>query len=33
MIQSSDIRPLKQHLLDLNFGQGMIVWQGLTPYS
>jgi nitrite reductase (NADH) large subunit len=29
MIQGSDIRPLKHHLLDPNFGQGTMVWNAL----
>lgn len=33
MLQGSDIRPLKHHLLDPNFGQGMMVWQAVTPYT
>lgn len=31
MIQQSDVRPLKHHLLDPNFGQGMMVWQAVAP--
>jgi NAD(P)H-nitrite reductase large subunit len=33
MIQGSDVRPIKHHLLDPNFGQGMMVWQALAPYA
>ena len=33
MIQRRDIRPLKTHLLDSNFGQGMMVWQAIAPYT
>jgi len=33
MLQGSDIRPLKHHLLDPNFGQGMMVWQAIAPYA
>ena len=32
MIQATDIRPLKGHLLDPNFGQGMMVWQAMANY-
>lgn len=32
MLQGSDIQPLKRHLLDPNFGQGMLAWQAITPY-
>ena len=32
MIQGSDIRPIKQYLLDPNFGQGVMVWQAMTPF-
>ena len=32
MLQGSDIQPLKGHLLDPNFGQGMLVWQAIAPY-
>lgn len=33
MLERGDIRPVKQHLLDPNFGQGMMVWQALAPYT
>jgi NAD(P)H-nitrite reductase large subunit len=33
MIQQSDIRSLKHHLLDPNFGQGMMVWQAVGAYA
>lgn len=33
MIQGSDVRPLKHHLLDPNFGQGMMVWEAIAPYA
>jgi len=29
MIQGSDVRPLKQHLLDPNFGQGTMIWRAM----
>lgn len=29
MIQGSDIRPLKHHLLDPNFGQGTMIWSAM----
>ena len=32
MIQGYDVRPLKPHLLDPNFGQGMLVGQAVAPY-
>lgn len=32
MLQSTDIRALKGHLLDPNFGQGMMVWQSIANY-
>jgi NAD(P)H-nitrite reductase large subunit len=32
MIQGCDVRPLKPHLLDPNFGQGMLVGQAVAPY-
>jgi NAD(P)H-nitrite reductase large subunit len=32
MIQGSDIRPMKHHLLEPNFGQGSVVWQAMAPY-
>jgi len=32
IVQQSDISPIKHHLLDPNFGQGMMVWQAVTPY-
>jgi NADPH-dependent 2,4-dienoyl-CoA reductase/sulfur reductase-like enzyme len=31
MIQAADVRPLKHRLLDPNFGQGMMVWEAITP--
>ncbi len=30
MIQGSDIRPIKHHLLDPNFGQGTMVWRAMA---
>jgi len=30
-IQGGDVRPLKGRLLDPDFGQGMMVWQAITP--
>lgn len=33
MIQGSDIRPIKHHLLDLNFGQGAMVWRAIATYA
>jgi nitrite reductase (NADH) large subunit len=33
MIQGSDIRPLKQQLLEANFGEGSIVWEAIAPYA
>jgi nitrite reductase (NADH) large subunit len=33
MIQGSDIRPIKHHLLEPGFGQGGIVWQAMAPYK
>jgi len=33
MIQQSDVRPIKHHLLDPTFGQGMMVWQAVAPYA
>lgn len=33
MTRQSDIRPIKHHLLDPNFGQGTMVWQSLAVYS
>ena len=32
MIQATDIRPLKGHLLDPIFGQGMMVWRAMANY-
>jgi len=29
MIQGSDIRPIKHHLLDPNFGQGTMIWRAM----
>jgi len=29
MIQGSDVRPIKHHLLDLNFGQGTMIWRAM----
>jgi len=31
LIQGQDIRPLKDRLLDLNFGQGMVAWNAIAP--
>jgi nitrite reductase (NADH) large subunit len=33
MLQGNDVRPLKGHLLDPNFGQGMMVWQSIANYA
>jgi NAD(P)H-nitrite reductase large subunit len=33
MLQQSDVRPIKHHLLDPNFGQGIMVWQAIAPYA
>ena len=33
MIQGNDIRTVKHHLLDPNFGQGKVVWQAIAPYT
>ncbi len=33
MIQGSDVRPVKRHLLDPNFGQGIMVWEAIAPYA
>lgn len=33
MIQGNDIRPIKHHLLDPNFGQGTMVWQAIASYA
>jgi nitrite reductase (NADH) large subunit len=33
MIQGSDVRPLKPHLLDSNFGQGAMVSQALASFA
>jgi NAD(P)H-nitrite reductase large subunit len=33
MIQQSDVRPIKHHLLDSNFGQGMIVSQAIASFA
>jgi NAD(P)H-nitrite reductase large subunit len=33
MLQGIDVRPLKGHLLDENFGQGMKVWQSISNYA
>jgi nitrite reductase (NADH) large subunit len=33
LIQGNDIRPIRHHLLDTNFGQGSLVWQALAPYA
>ncbi|MGD8406455.1 MAG: FAD-dependent oxidoreductase [Anaerolineales bacterium] len=32
MLQGTDVRPLKGHLLDPSFGQGMKVWQAISTY-
>jgi len=32
MIQGTDVRALKGHLLDPNFGQGVMVWQSIANY-
>jgi len=32
-IQGGDVRPYKGRLLDPNFGQGMMVWQAITPMA
>jgi NAD(P)H-nitrite reductase large subunit len=32
MLQGTDVRPLKGHLLDPSFGQGMKVWQSFSTY-
>lgn len=32
MIQGSDVRPIKHHLLDPGFGQGMMVWKAIASY-
>jgi nitrite reductase (NADH) large subunit len=33
MLQKQDVSALKSHLLDENFGQGMMVWQAIAPYA
>jgi len=33
MLQGQDIRPLKEHLLDLSFGQGTLAWSAIAPYA
>ncbi len=33
MIQKQDVGALKSHLLEENFGQGMMVWQAIAPYA
>jgi hypothetical protein len=33
MLQGSDVRPLKHHLLDPNFGQGSMVWQAVASLA
>jgi NAD(P)H-nitrite reductase large subunit len=33
MLQGSDVRSVKHHLLDPNFGQGMLVWQAMAPFA
>jgi NAD(P)H-nitrite reductase large subunit len=32
MIQGTDIRPIKDQLLDPNFGQGAMVWRAIESY-
>ena len=32
MIQGCDVRPLKHHLLDPNFGEGMMIGQAVAPF-
>ena len=32
MLQGTDVRSLKGHLLDPNFGQGIMVWQSIGNY-
>lgn len=31
IVKESDVNSIKHHLLDPNFGQGMVVWQAVTP--
>jgi nitrite reductase (NADH) large subunit len=33
MIQGENIQPFKDRLLDLNFGQGTLVWEAIAPYA
>ena len=33
IIRGDDIRPIKEHLLDPNFGQGTMIWQAMAPYT
>jgi NAD(P)H-nitrite reductase large subunit len=33
MTQKSDISRLEAHLLDPNFGEGMLAWSAITAYS
>jgi nitrite reductase (NADH) large subunit len=33
LIQGSDIRPIRRHLLDANFAQSSLVWQDLAPFA
>jgi nitrite reductase (NADH) large subunit len=33
MTQKSDVSRLESHLLDPNFGEGMLAWSAITPYS
>jgi NADPH-dependent 2,4-dienoyl-CoA reductase/sulfur reductase-like enzyme len=33
MNQGENILPFKDRLLDLNFGQGMLVWEAMAPYA
>jgi NAD(P)H-nitrite reductase large subunit len=33
MCQKTDISSLETHLLDPNFGEGMLAWRAINPYS
>jgi NAD(P)H-nitrite reductase large subunit len=33
LIQKTDIRPIKHHLLDPTFGQGTMIWQSIAAYA
>ena len=33
MLRGDDIRPFKHHIIDPNFGQGMMIWQAIAPYE